>query len=104
MEGEWLEYEYIDEEELAEPDFYVDQFYPTGGLQVGKGIRICDITMHMIPLRMTWKMTWAVVLPLSQSARSWSTASSQQSLMVSSTWARSLYGVFSSELSHKLWR
>ena len=104
MEGEWLEYEYIDEEELAEPDFYVDQFYPTGGLQVGKGIRICDITMHMIPLRMTWKMTWAVVLPLSQSARSWSTASSRQSLMASSTWARSLYGVFSSELSHKLWR
>ena len=102
MEGEWLEYEYIDEEELAEPDFYVDQFYPTGGLQVGH--RICDITMHMIPLRMTWKMTWAVVLPLSQSARSWSTASSRQSLMVSSTWARSLYGVFSSELSHKLWR
>ena len=99
-----MEYEYIDEEELAEPDFYVDQFYPTGGLQVGKGIRICDITMHMIPLRMTWKMTWAVVLPLSQSARSWSTASSRQSLMASSTWARSLYGVFSSELSHKLWR
>ena len=46
MEGEWLEYEYIDEEELAEPDFYVDQFYPTGGLQVG--LRICDITMHNV--------------------------------------------------------
>ena len=46
MEGEWLEYEYIDEEELAEPDFYVDQFYPTGGLQVGH--RICDITMHNV--------------------------------------------------------
>ena len=87
MEGEWLEYEYIDEEELAEPDFYVDQFYPTGGLQVGH--HICDITMHMIPLRMTWKMTWAAVLPLSQSARSWSTASSRPFLTVSSTWARS---------------
>ena len=34
MEGEWTEYEYIDEEDLAQPDFYVDQFYPTGGLQV----------------------------------------------------------------------
>jgi len=34
MEGEWTEYEYIDEEDdLAQPDFYVDQFYPTGGLQ-----------------------------------------------------------------------
>ena len=34
MEGEWTEYEYIDEEDLAQPDFYVDQFYPSGGLQV----------------------------------------------------------------------
>ena len=34
MEGEWTEYEYIDEDDLAQPDFYVDQFYPTGGLQV----------------------------------------------------------------------
>ena len=31
---EWTEYEYIDEEDLAQPDFYADQFYPTGGLQV----------------------------------------------------------------------
>ena len=34
MEVDWSEYEYIDEEELAQPDFYVDQFYPAGALQV----------------------------------------------------------------------
>jgi len=33
MEVDWSEYEYIDEEELAQPDFYVDQFYPAGALQ-----------------------------------------------------------------------
>ena len=39
MEGDWTEYEYFDEEDLAQPDFYVDQFFPTGGLQVSVHIQ-----------------------------------------------------------------
>ena len=117
MEGEWTEYEYIDEDDLAQPDFYVDQFYPTGGLQVSTfhgplkdqgpltlgSIYVYNLHTHK-SLRMTWRMTWAVVLLLSQSVRSWSTALSQRSLTVSSTWARLLSGASSSELSHRLLR
>ena len=91
MEVDWSEYEYIDEEELAQPDFYVDQFYPAGALQVTwlPSPPSVPITLTTISLRMIWRKKWAEVLLHSRSVRSWSTASSRPFLTVSSTWARS---------------
>ena len=48
MEGEWTEYEYIDEEDLAQPDFYVDQFYPSGGLQVSAHIQCLPMDLMIL--------------------------------------------------------
>ena len=73
-----------------------------GPLALGS-IYVYNLHTHK-SLRMTWRMTWAVALLLSQSVRSWSTALSQRSPTVSSTWARSLYGASSSGLSHRLLR
>ena len=61
MEVDWSEYEYIDEEELAQPDFYVDQFYPAGALQVTWLLSppSVPITLTTISLRMIWRKKWA---------------------------------------------